>query len=125
MRKIIIGAVLTALMVVPSFSQEQPKAPAEKAVPKKGIAGVGVNVPMLCGDAESVRKLLKEWKMTDIMIGANPITENTVIIYHFNREDAKMAISQWDMDMTAGCIAFIGEKTRLNRKGLRDMDPSI
>jgi len=128
MKRIIISAVLAVSMVIPSLAQtptepskEQPK---QEQAPEKGVAALKVQVPMLCGDADSIRAILKEWKMTDVMIGANPVTPDTAIIYHFSRDNSKMVITQWDMDMTAGCIAFVGNNTRLNRKGLKDIDPS-
>lgn len=124
MKRIIISAVLAVSMVIPSLAQTTTEPPKQEQAPEKGVAALKVQVPMLCGDADSIRAILKEWKMTDVMIGANPVTPNTAIIYHFSREGSKMAITQWDMDMTAGCIAFVGNNTRLNRKGLRDIDPS-
>lgn len=122
MKRIIMSAVLAVAMVLPSWAQNS--GPEDKSTAPGGLAALPVKVPMLCGPASAIQDLLKEWKVTDVMIGANPITENTAIIFHFDAKGAKMVITQWDMDMKAGCVAFIADHTRLNRQGLREMDPS-
>lgn len=137
MKRIIMSAVLAALMVLPAGAQnfgldeksQQPNTTPPQALPAppesvNGLTALPVKVPMLCGPAKAIQDLLKEWKVNDVMIGANPITENTIIIFHFDGQGAKMVITQWDMDMSGGCVAFIADHTKINREGLKAMDPS-